>query len=168
MQPRPQQQIRVVVPVVSAAAADAVFAAWASHFDVWAGYRYGPRCDWRYPAKMKFCGKLLPSPSFIYIAMAPTGPIKVGLSERPIQRVGALRNYEAIVAIAGQDRDAERRLHTELVDFKVGNRHWAGHLGVKHEWFDRQSPVVSLAYRLASAAESTIEESFASRRGMVA
>lgn len=170
MSPNARPPVSVVVPVVSAAVADVVFANWAEDLDVWSGsFSWDGSDKWRRRARMAFLRASVPCSTFIYLAAADTGPIKVGLSQHPIQRVASLPGYEAIVAVAAQTRGVERELHNELRDFQVnGGRDWAGHLGVKYEWYERLSPVLSLAYRLANAADSRIQQTFGVRRGSAA
>ncbi len=145
-----QSAARVVAPTQ----AEAVFDEWADSFEIESGWSYpGSKFNSRRRARVRFSRG---GGAYVYFAVAPAGPIKIGLSEQPLIRVRSFPGYEIVAAVSEQDTRGEISIHEELIDFKR-KRNEPGFIhGVKHEWFQRNSPVLSLVYRLANAATSQL------------
>lgn len=154
MIPRVKRSRQTSAPVVSPATAEAVFGEWADLFEIDSGwFSHNPRFDQRHRANVRFSRG---ADGYVYFAVAPTGPIKIGLSGQPLNRVRSFPGYEILVAISEQDASGESSIHDELKDFRRPHRELTYLHGVKHEWFTRESVLVSLIYRLRNAATSQL------------
>lgn len=156
----PLPRVAVSAPSVTVSRiADEVFEAWSEDYGIRVGYYNGQPRDTKARASMvsEANGE---AGLFIYFAAAKRGPLKIGLSERPLMRVRAMPGYSVIAVVDGQNRDSELRLHDQFRDY----RHPMPYMGVKYEWYQRSSYILELAYRLANAADSSINELFPARK----
>ena len=144
------------IPVVSAAAATRVIEAWLDELDL--QEQWGWRWQYCLAKVLRYqFGEHPATSDVIYFAHAASSPIKVGWSAEPVKRIAALSSavpYAPIVLVENQLRSDEQRLHALLGRFSKRRRP-----GVC-EWYHPNSPVMSLAYRLANAAEWCLAERY--------
>jgi hypothetical protein len=148
------------VPLLTPDLADAVIEAWIDDVgltvDQWRLRRWGVRES--IPCPFSFGRE---GDGVIYFAESDSGPIKVGWSSCPMRRVAALGNrsriFRPIVIVDGQSTKNEMALHSLLSRFSSGRR---APRFRPVEWYLRESPVSSLAYRLANASVSAFAERY--------
>ncbi len=139
------------VPLVSAPRARAIIRTWATELDHrhrWAGIGLGQN-DYDLLNRSEGDG-------YIYFALATTGVIKIGFSTGPNARIRNLwheskggEDFAPLVCIDRQSKFNEGLFHEELERHRLHG-----------EFYKPGRPLISLAYRLANAAEACLHERF--------